>query len=180
MENSNNMSIQQQISALRRASGCCTSCNNPSVIGKTYCEYHIQKRREWESKRRAIRLSKNGCGSCATGIPLANTVLCLKCWWQSKATYIGSIAIVKQLQELWENQKGLCALSGLPLIPGTNASIDHIVPKSKGGTNDISNLRWVLTSVNSGRHDLSDEEFINICKAIVSNNENKSLTKLDN
>jgi 5-methylcytosine-specific restriction endonuclease McrA len=59
-------------------------------------------------------------------------------------------------------QRGLCAVSGLRLTP-ENVSVDHIIPVSKGGTHDMSNLRLVVWSVNEAMGTREDAEFIHLC-----------------
>lgn len=52
------------------------------------------------------------------------------------------------LDALWDEQGGLCALCGDPIDRELRAphpmskSVDHIVPLSKGGTHEQSNLQW--------------------------------------
>ncbi len=73
--------------------------------------------------------------------------------------------------DLWsmaKKQKAVCALSGRSLK--SNISIDHIIPKSKGGTNDKSNIRLVNLDVNVARGNKSDSEFINLCQSVVNYN----------
>ena len=82
---------------------------------------------------------------------------------------------VEQLVDLWNKQKGLCAISGLQMttIKGKgkmimNASIDRIQP---GGDYSIENVQLVCSHVNMMRSDLSIEELVEFCKAIVNNYE---------
>jgi hypothetical protein len=72
--------------------------------------------------------------------------------------------------DLWKiakAQKMRCPFTGEKLT-SLNASLDHIVPISKGGTNDPSNIRLVIKWVNLMRLNYSDEEFIEICHKIAS------------
>ncbi len=70
-----------------------------------------------------------------------------------------------QLIELWEAQAARCALSGRPL--GADAHLDHVVPSSLGGTHTIENLRWLDPVVNVMRQNLTDAEFLAVCREIV-------------
>ena len=48
-----------------------------------------------------------------------------------------------QVQKLLLKQTGNCALCLLPFWPGSVMEVDHLIPKSKGGTDRITNLRLV-------------------------------------
>lgn len=41
---------------------------------------------------------------------------------------------------IWDKTGGLCFYCGLALNPYRNFSIDHVVPKSRGGSDDPDNL----------------------------------------
>lgn len=63
------------------------------------------------------------------------------------------------LMVIWEQQDGKCALSGVPLVPGLNASVDHVIPVSRGGGNTPDNLRFIHSSLNRFRGGRTDDEF---------------------
>lgn len=67
---------------------------------------------------------------------------------------------------LWHKQRGRCALTGKRL--DRTAELDHIIPVSKGGKNEPSNLQWLAPEINQCKNDLTDQEFIAICKAVLS------------
>lgn len=70
-----------------------------------------------------------------------------------------------QLARLWKQQRGLCALTGRKL--DRSAEIDHKLPKSKGGGDEIENLQWVCKQVNRAKRDLTDEEFALLCTDVM-------------
>jgi hypothetical protein len=65
-------------------------------------------------------------------------------------------------RDLLYQQGGRCAVSGLRLTP-ENASVDHTIPVSKGGTHELSNLRLVVWGVNKAMGDVEDAEFHLMC-----------------
>jgi 5-methylcytosine-specific restriction endonuclease McrA len=66
---------------------------------------------------------------------------------------------------LWKNQKGLCAMTGRTL--STNAQLDHIIPKAKGGCDSVENLRWVCPDFNYAKRDMSDAEMLSLCSDVM-------------
>lgn len=72
-----------------------------------------------------------------------------------------------ELLLLWNQQKGLCAITGVVLTPGINAELDHIVPVSRNGTNHISNLRFVHESINQMKGSKLDSEFKEVCRSLI-------------
>lgn len=72
----------------------------------------------------------------------------------------------KQILELIKKQDYRCALSNRKLTPET-ASLDHVVPLSRGGKHDISNLQVLEHQVNTAKGTLSMEEFLSLCQDVT-------------
>lgn len=71
--------------------------------------------------------------------------------------------------ELWgllKRQRMLCGLTGRRLNRD-NISLDHIVPLSKGGSNEPSNLRFVHIDANTFKMDMNDNSLLELAKDIV-------------
>lgn len=77
--------------------------------------------------------------------------------------------IVEQMLEKLISQDFKCFYTGLPLVPGVNASIEHIKPKSKNPElrKDVNNLVWIRTEVNSMRNNYTFEKFLMLCDACI-------------
>jgi hypothetical protein len=79
------------------------------------------------------------------------------------------------LKELWEEQKGICPLTGWELIlpndtkkafntsDPRNASLDRIDP-SKGYVR--GNVRYICYMANIAKHKFTDEQLIEFCRAV--------------
>lgn len=64
-----------------------------------------------------------------------------------------------------------CYLTGTPINLETDAyCLDHILPVSKGGTNELNNMGITIPSANAAKSDLQLEEFFSLCKLILENN----------
>ena len=67
------------------------------------------------------------------------------------------------------SQSYKCAVTGENLIPGINASIDHIIAKSLGGAlADLHNLQWVTSSVNFAKRQFTPDQFVAFCRKVVT------------
>ena len=82
------------------------------------------------------------------------------------------------IKELWNKQKGICALSNTPMTyllkegrTPTNVSIDKI-DRTKGYIKD--NIQLVCMACNQIKSDLTEQEMYNFCKKIVKTYENKN------
>ena len=53
-------------------------------------------------------------------------------------------------KDIWKKTNGLCAHCG-KAVSSTNQTIDHIIPKSKGGTDDRRNILPLCRACNDGR-----------------------------
>lgn len=71
------------------------------------------------------------------------------------------------LYRIAKKQKLRCALTGEKLT-NENISVDHIIPRSRGGTNVPDNLRLVILNANIARQALSDSDFLELCRKVVA------------
>ena len=87
--------------------------------------------------------------------------------------------------DIYEKQKGLCAITGVPLTcivgdlgehPKTNASLDRIIHGAAGGQYTKENVRLVCAIVNYMRLDQSDEELLWWSHQIVDQAKKKKLS----
>lgn len=62
-----------------------------------------------------------------------------------------------------------CYLTGDPLDLGNPSSfeLDHIHPRSKGGSNSLSNLGLATRESNRAKHDMDLEDFLDLCEKIL-------------
>ena len=71
-----------------------------------------------------------------------------------------------------------CYLTGRPInIQTDNYSLDHIIPVSKGGTNELSNMGITIPVANQMKTDMTLDEFFSMCIEILQHNGYK-VTKL--
>lgn len=63
-------------------------------------------------------------------------------------------------------QDGKCGLSGRP-IDLLTCEVDHILPRTRGGSDDLENLRLVCTRANEAKGNMTDEEFLALCREII-------------
>lgn len=64
-----------------------------------------------------------------------------------------------------------CALTGRPLSwnKPQEYEYDHILPTARGGDNSIENLQIVCTDANRAKNDMTEDEFLDLCKEVVLN-----------
>lgn len=73
---------------------------------------------------------------------------------------------VEWVREMWKLQSGKCALTGRQLTEDT-FQIDHILPRSRGGSDALENLRLVSPEANAAKSHLTDEELLALCLDVL-------------
>ncbi len=86
---------------------------------------------------------------------------------------------LKYLTELWERQHGRCALSGLKLTHTSRPTDNHAMNVSLDRVDSAcnytkDNVLLVAMCVNRMKHDLREDEFVRMCRAIVQYHDQKS------
>lgn len=70
------------------------------------------------------------------------------------------------------NINPICSLTGRPInLEDTRSwELDHIIPASKGGPDTLENCQITCREVNFAKGNLSMEEFISLCKDVLTHN----------
>lgn len=79
-----------------------------------------------------------------------------------------NFTIKELLQKIGDNP--VCTLTGKPidLMNSKSYQLDHIIARSKGGSNDLDNCQLLSKEVNMAKQDLSVEDFIQLCRDVVN------------
>lgn len=63
-----------------------------------------------------------------------------------------------------------CELTGRTIdLLVDNYNIDHILPVSRGGSNELDNMAFTIPQANTAKSDLTNEEFVALCKEVCEN-----------
>ena len=82
----------------------------------------------------------------------------------------------QQLERILKAQKYRCFLTGRPLTPA-DVSVDHLVALSRGGSQDVSNLRLVTRGANHAKSNLLLQEFVELCRDVVAEDRRRKRRK---
>jgi hypothetical protein len=147
--------------------GLCTQCGEKNDTNHVKCSKCHNRWADNTRKQREHRLKNGLCSYCDE--PRISSCYCKEHLLKDLArTHLKNRNGFDKLDKLFENQN-ICPYSGKKLVLGVNTSIDHKIPKSKGGENKIENLQWVYRPVNTMKQDFMEEEFFELIKTIYKN-----------
>jgi 5-methylcytosine-specific restriction endonuclease McrA len=155
----------------QRENGLCATCTSESPNSRI-CENCKKVKLESTRRKKITRISEGKCLHC-NNLVFGNKRLCLTHFLKSTSSgRLGKYQYWEDLLIKYNEQNGLCFLTNDVLTPD-NMELDHIVPISKGGTNDLSNVRWVTKDANRLKQDKSDADLIILCEKILKTLKNQ-------
>jgi len=115
------------------------------------------------------------CPTCSSGVPLPELAhlrwpLCEKCYFGRLArSRLGGSDKGPAIKRKLEDQSYRCAYSGIQLVLGSNATLDHILPVSSHPElrNDLDNIEWVDKHVNEMKWSMTPDEFRDLLVGIL-------------
>ena len=154
----------------------CNTCGSALPVPSKYknCERCRERARKYHhnySRERRERYRGSGfcIRGCATPITHSSTY-CRDHWLENGLSRYGFAR--DQYDAMWaklETQGFRCYYTGVELVPGVNASLDHRMPISRGGDPcDMGNTVWCDRLINAFKNDLTESEFVERCRLVVS------------
>ncbi len=121
----------------------CQQCHDSTIASK---------------KRQNVLLREQGlCIACRQSSP--DTLRCKTCTLKNSLRKSLGCELLAGALRLFDQQQGRCGYTGLPIVIGKDASLDHKTPRSRGGANSLDNLHWVHSGVNRLKGDMDHAEF---------------------
>jgi hypothetical protein len=156
--------------------GMCVDCGKPRDSALTRCSSCRTKKNKRDNSRYETRIAAGLCRYCGA-MSLKNVKgFCEPCYMKYLAQiHLHSRRRWAELKEKLDTQGRRCAYSGLPLIVGVNASIDHraCVARHPDKKHEASNLHWVDARVNQMKLHFSEEEFLLLCSDVARFSKNR-------
>lgn len=152
----------------RESMGLCLSCGKlPPSPNRSLCQPCLDLRRDKAREYRQTRLAAGLCVRCGKTGKLPHSSNCEVCFFKdlSNQTF-GTVVEGEPLRNLFWANGGRCVYSNLPLTFGLDATLDHIVPVAKGGTDTIDNVQFVHSMANQMKWSYLESEFLGFIKAI--------------
>ena len=158
----------------RSAERMCFSCGK-KVDGGGSWKFCKECRDKGRTSQKALYAKRRESGQCLhCGEISVAWGLCRKHVLQDMArTHLNGVFDWVILDTLWEAQNGKCALTGVDLVLGHGAAVDHVLPKSRGGLKEVTNIRWVHKDANYAKGTMTDHEFFDLCSRICEYADNR-------
>lgn len=159
-----------------KAASCTSGCQKAGGSGG-WCPSCRARRNASNKRNYHERIARGQCPCCSNSAEVG--IFCFSHWLKNVGTShgLGNKRGIALLRALWQEQQGRCAVTGAVLHPGSTASLDHVVPKSRGGSNEKSNLRWVLLRINQCKWDMTHEEFVLMCRTVAREQDRRDAQK---
>lgn len=151
----------------RTKSGVCGKCGiTPLVDERQICQPCCDR----DKLRRRTLVESGICPRCGSRPILRACTSCEVCWYKDKAgIHLGDRKKWEDLKSIFESQNGICKCTGLPMTLGMDASVDHIIPVTRGGSLDLSNLQFVIEWYNLLKSNHLPEEFADKIRIVYAN-----------
>ena len=158
---------KQKFRAKQQELGLCLDCNNKPSAGRARCENCLALRRNNLTERKRIAVERGACAYCLQEVSLPHHRFCEKCYCRDVSWHrLGTSKRASEILRLFNSQEGKCAISGVTMTLGMDCELDHIIPKSRGGSDDTENLQWVLMVCNRMKDNLTEDELFGMTERI--------------
>jgi len=165
MKNTKNILRVRKWQEEQKKKGLCIECSNPT--NGLRCNSCNARRQKLRMRNYYKWIDEGKCHECGKE-SIKNKSVCEKHYLMKVSLKrLGSSKHWQLLKTLLEKQDFKCGLTTDVLSLENDIELDHIIPTSRSGTNDISNVRWVTKEANRLKQNLTDNELKELCNKIL-------------
>lgn len=148
------------------------SINGKNLSGAASYKHQKQRRSDVLTRKRDKFIARRKRVFKKKGISTNKNQIIRDKYYKFRSRNNGEIMFtLKELKEkIGDNPK--CYLTGrsIDLNDSSDYQLDHIIPTSRGGDNSLENCGIACSEANQCKRDLTDQEFIKLCKEIAAYN----------
>jgi HNH endonuclease len=152
--------------------GICYRCGINPLTTHSICEDCRIKHKAGIDRYKIERVAQGICAECGRSPLSGNAKSCENCILKAMAKAhfkdVKKWVLLRQIFDL----NSVCPYSGIQLILGDNASLDHRIPKSKGGSDEIENLQFIHVWCNIMKSNMEELKFIQDFKMFIKSCQN--------
>lgn len=152
----------------KKVRGICSDCGKKIFLGKVRCAKCVAIISRATAMLALRRRESGVCMWCAdTNVLCDKYKLCKRCWFRRASLRVaGNFSLGEKLERLYTDQDGRCFYTGAKLKLGVNTSLDHQRPRTRNGSHNVRNFRWVSVIINRMKQNLTHKEFVETCRLI--------------
>lgn len=144
-----------------KENGLCVDCGGPNRSGFLKCDVCREKFNATALRRVNDRRAQGVCINHPEKKPVGARDSCIDCWYKELSkTYFNSNDYADEFRLLFEKQEGKCAYTKQILIIGSTVHLDHKIPISRGGKNEMVNFQFVHKNINILKDNMTHDEFV--------------------
>lgn len=161
---------KQKIASPVKVCSCCLQEKNKNFFNKhsnkfdglsCYCKECSRKKQKTDTVKAIVKRSRE-----KSKVKNIVRYRCTSFRGNSRKRHESEPPTIDQLEELVRKQLNIGCFYTKEKITEKDFGIDHKIPLSRGGTNDISNLCVVTQSINKAKGNMTDTEFKQLLKVI--------------
>ena len=162
--------LRKEWDAANLCYGCGAKRDNETILCASCREKQNTRGRGYAAVRRQEHIARGVCKTCGKERYYESNYCRMHFMEHIARKYGVPMPLYEALLQKLEAASFTCFYTGIQLVPGVNACVDHLYSRSQhpDKMSDLDNLVWCDKWVNRMKGHMSYQDFISLCQTIVN------------